>query len=91
MKYVGFALLILLAVVVLLIAVSAIKAVKIKAKPNTAAPAINPTEAEAADYAQKLSEMIKVPTISLRGNTDLSQFYKPVSYTHLTLPTMAVV
>ena len=37
---------------------------------------VNPTEKEAADYAQKLSDMIKVPTISLRGNTDLSEFYK---------------
>ena len=63
MKYVGIVLLCLLAV-------------KLKAKPNTNSPAINPTKQEADDYAAKLSEMIKVPTISLRGNTDLSQFYK---------------
>ena len=76
MKYLGIALLVILAVIVLLIAVAAIRAVMIKAKANTNAPAINPTEKEAADYAQKLSEMIQVPTVSLRGNTDLSQFYK---------------
>ena len=76
MKYIGIALLVILAIIVLLLVVAALKAVKIKAKPNTSTPAINPTEAEANDYAQKLSEMVKVPTISLRGNTDLSEFYK---------------
>ncbi len=76
MKYIGLALLAILAILVLLIIVAAIKAAKIKAKPNNNAPAINPTEDEANDYAKKLSEMVKVPTISLRGNTDLSEFYK---------------
>ena len=76
MKYVGFVLLCLLGLLVVLLAVAAIKAVKIKAKPNTSTPAINPTKQEADDYAVKLSKMIQVPTISLRGNTDLSQFYK---------------
>ena len=76
MKYIGFALLAVLAVLVVLIVFAAMKAVKIKAKPNTSAPAINPTEEEANTYAKKLSEMVKVPTISLRGNEDLTQFYK---------------
>ncbi|MBO5409913.1 MAG: hypothetical protein J6A60_01485, partial [Clostridia bacterium] len=76
MKYFGFALLAILGIFLLLIAVSAIRAVIIKAKPSTAAPAINPTDEEAREYAEKLSEMIKVPTVSLRGNTDLSRFYK---------------
>ena len=76
MKYIGLALLAILAILVLLIVIAAIKAAKIKAKPNNNAPAINPTEDEANDYAKKLSEMVKVPTISLRGNTDLSEFYK---------------
>ena len=76
MKYVGFALLAVLAVLLLLLAVAAIRAVMIKAKPDNSKPAINPTEKEAEEYAKKLSEMIQVPTISLRGNTDLSQFYK---------------
>ncbi|MBR5442469.1 MAG: M20/M25/M40 family metallo-hydrolase [Clostridia bacterium] len=75
MKYIGIALLAVLAVIVLLVVVAAIKAVKIKAKPNTNAPAINPTAEEADKYAKALSEMVKVPTISLRGNTDLTEFY----------------
>ena len=70
------ALLCVLGLIAALIVIAAIKAVMLKAKPNTNSPAINPTEEEALDYAEKLSEMIKVPTISLRGNTDLSQFYK---------------
>ena len=76
MKYLGFALLAVLAILILLIVVAALKAVKIKAKENTSAPAINPTKEEADDYAEKLSKMVKVPTISLRGNTDLTEFYK---------------
>ena len=76
MKYVGFALLAVLAVLILLIVIAAIKAVKIKAKTSTDAPAINPTEQEAEEYANKLSAMVQIPTISLRGNTDLTQFYR---------------
>lgn len=75
MKYLGFALLGILALLLLFIVIAAIRAVMIKAKPNTNAPAINPTDAEADDYAKKLSAMVQVPTVSLRGNTDLSQFY----------------
>lgn len=76
MKYMGFALLAVLSVFILLLIIAAIRAVKIKAKPRTEAPAINPTEEEADGYAKKLAEMVKIPTISLRGNTDLSEFYK---------------
>ena len=67
MKYIGIALLTVLAVFVVALIAAAIKAALIKAKPNTNAPAINPTEEEANDYAQKLSEMIKVPTPFHRG------------------------
>lgn len=76
MKYVAYTLLAVVAILVILILIAALRAVKIKAKPNTGESAINPTEKEAAEYAQKLSEMIKIPTVSLRGNTDLSQFYR---------------
>ncbi len=75
-KYIEIALLCVLALIVVLLAFCAVKAVKIKAKPSNAAPAIAPTDEEAQKYAQALSEMIKVPTVSLRGNTDLTQFYK---------------
>ena len=60
MQYIGYVILAVVAIFILLIAVAAIKAVKIKTKPNTNAPAINPTEDEANDYAKKLSEMVKV-------------------------------
>lgn len=76
LKYIGIGLLVLLGLLLLLIVVAALKAVKIKAKDNTNAPAINPTEEEANAYALKLSEMVKVPTISMRGNEDLTEFYK---------------
>lgn len=76
MNPIATVLLCVLGLIVLLVVIAAVKAVMIKAKPNTSAPAINPTKEEAQDYAEKLSEMIKVPTISLRGNTDLTQFYK---------------
>lgn len=76
MKYVGIVLLCLVVLIVVLLAVAAIKAVKIKAKPNTNSPAIAPTEQEADEYAQKLSAMIQVPSISLRGNKDLTEFRK---------------
>ncbi len=76
MKYIGFVLLALLAIAVILLVAAAVRAVMIKAKPNDAKPAIAPTKEEADDYAEKLSEMIKVPTISMRGNEDLTQFYK---------------
>lgn len=75
-KYIGFGLLAILGLFILLLVIAAIRAITIKAKPNTNKPAINPTDDEANDYARKLSEMVKVPTISLRGNTDLTQFYK---------------
>ena len=76
LKYIGMGLLVVLGIFIFLLVIAAIRAASIKAKPNTNKPAINPTEDEANDYARKLSEMVKVPTISLRGNTDLSQFYK---------------
>ncbi len=65
----------ILGLLALLLVIAALKAVKIKAKPNTNTPAINPTDDEANKYAKALSEMVQVPTISLRGNTDLTEFY----------------
>lgn len=76
LKYIGFGLLALLGIFVILLVICALRALTLKAKPNTNKPAINPTDDEANDYAKKLSEMVKVPTISLRGNEDLTQFYK---------------
>ena len=76
MIYVGMVLGAVLVIILVLIGISAIRAAIIKAKPNTNEPAINPTKQEADCYARKLSAMVQVPTVSLRGNTDLTQFYK---------------
>ena len=70
MKYLGFALLAVLAILILLIVVAALKAVKIKAKENTSAPAINPTKEEADDYAEKLSK-ITCPAYIVAGEYDI--------------------
>lgn len=61
MKYLGFALLGILALLLLFIVIAAIRAVMIKAKPNTNAPAINPTDAEADDYAKSSPQWCRCP------------------------------
>ena len=76
MKYLGFALLILLALLVVLLIAAAIHAALIKSKPNTAQPKTAATPEEEQKYAQTLSAMIQVPTVSLRGQNDLTQFEK---------------
>ncbi len=65
-----------LAVIVVVFAVCAVRAARAKAKPSGSAPAISYTKEEEAMYARFLSEMIKCPTVSLRGNTDLTEFKK---------------
>lgn len=62
------------AAVVTLLLIAVIRTAAIKAKPNTDKTVISYTEQEENEYASKLSEMIKVPTISLRGQDDLTQF-----------------
>ncbi|MBR3589220.1 MAG: hypothetical protein IKL16_06610, partial [Clostridia bacterium] len=76
MKYVGFALLAILAVIVLLLLVAVVNAVRIKAKPIQGKEKLTYTKEEEKTYAEKLSEMVKIPSVSLRGNTDLTEFYK---------------
>lgn len=76
MKYILFAIIAAVSVLLVLLIIAALRAMVIKAKPNTCKAAIDPTPQEAETYAEKLSKMIKVPTVSLRGNTDLSEFYK---------------
>ncbi len=76
MKYIGIVLLIILAVFVLLILAAVVNAVRIKAKPIQGKATLDYTEEEEKMYAEKLSHMVKIPTISLRGNTDLTEFYK---------------
>lgn len=76
MKYIGFALLAILAVIVVLLLVAVINAVRIKAKPIKGKESLDYTPEEEKTYAEKLSKMVKVPSVSLRGNTDLTEFYK---------------
>lgn len=76
MKYVGIALLIILGAVVLLLLTAVINAVRIKAKPQKGKTELSYTKKEEKEYAEKLSRMVKVPTVSMRGNTDLTEFYK---------------
>ncbi len=69
-------LLMLLAVLILLFLICIARAVRVKAKPSDKKSVLSVTDDESSRYAQCLSEMIKVPTISLRGKDDLTEFYK---------------
>lgn len=55
-------------------AVCCARAVKVKKSPSNAAPAISWTEEEENLYAHRLSEMIKVPTISKKQEEDYPDF-----------------
>ena len=55
---------------------AAAKAVKIKAKPVNERPAAPFTAADAEKYARSLSEMIKVPTVSVKEGGDKAIFYE---------------
>ncbi len=65
-----------LSVFVLLLLVAIINTVRIKAKPIKGKVTLDYTAAEEKIYAEKLSRMVKIPTISMRGNDDLTEFYK---------------
>ncbi|MCQ2463539.1 MAG: M20/M25/M40 family metallo-hydrolase [Clostridia bacterium] len=67
---------IVLAVIAVLAAVVLIRTAMWKNKPNTNKSVISYTPEEEKKYARFLSEMIKCPTVSLRGNTDLTEFHK---------------
>ncbi len=69
-------LLLLLTVLILLFLVCAVRTMRVKAKPSNKKSVLTVSEDEAARYAHCLSEMIRVPTVSLRGNNDLTEFYK---------------
>ncbi len=71
--YIILAIVALIAVVLL---VAVINAVRIKAKPAPGKATLDFTKEEEKMYAEKLSRMVKIPTISMRGNTDLTEFYK---------------
>ncbi|MCR5484499.1 MAG: M20/M25/M40 family metallo-hydrolase [Clostridiales bacterium] len=63
-----------LGVLLLLLIIAAVHAALIKAKDASEKPAISYTPEEENDYAKKLSEMVKIPTVSAADNTQLEQF-----------------
>lgn len=76
MEFVGYILLAVLGVFVMLILAAVVNAVRIKAKPIKGKETLKFTSEEEKMYAGKLSDMVKVPTISKRANEDLTEFYK---------------
>lgn len=69
-----------------LLIVCLIRAAISKNKPSDAVPAISHTSEEAAAYAQTLSHMVQVPTVSLRGQDDLTQFDKLTEVLKMEFP-----
>lgn len=76
MIYFKFTLLALAAVIVLLLVIAVVRTILIKAKPTDKKGAISYTPQEEQQYAQCLSDMIKVPTISSRESDDITEFIK---------------
>jgi carboxypeptidase PM20D1 len=67
-------LLCILGVIVLLCAVCAVRAVRIKKTLPDTPSAVSWTEAEAAKYAEDLSQMVKIPTVSKKQEEDYPDF-----------------
>ncbi len=76
MKYLLFALVAILAIIVIVALICVIRAVMVKKSPSDKKPAISWTKEEEEKYAVRLSEMVKVPTISKKKGEDYSDFLK---------------
>lgn len=76
MKYVLYVLGVILAMIIIVAVVCVIRAVKAKKSPSQKKPAISWTKEEENKYAQRLSEMVKVPTVSKKKGEDYSDFLK---------------
>ncbi len=76
MKTFLIVLLAVIGIIILLLVIAAIRAAAIKAKPYTGEEKALFTPDEEAKYANALSEMIKVPTVSKPEGADKSEFYK---------------
>ncbi|MBR6361116.1 MAG: M20/M25/M40 family metallo-hydrolase [Clostridia bacterium] len=75
MKIFGYVIIGILAVLALLLCAAVIKAVMIKKKPSGKESAIKYTPDEERLYAEKLSAMVRVPTVSAQpGETELKRF-----------------
>ena len=66
----------LLGIFVLLGIVCAVRAAAVKKKPAGTKPAIRWTEAEAKLYADRLCEMIRIPTVSKKQGEDYPEFLR---------------
>ncbi|MBR2411501.1 MAG: M20/M25/M40 family metallo-hydrolase [Clostridia bacterium] len=74
MEYVLYALAALAAVFAVIVLVCVIRACKVKSSPSDKKPAIGWTKDEEDKYAYKLSEMVKVSTVSKKKGEDYSDF-----------------
>ena len=76
MKYVLYALVAVAVIFAVLLLIAIIRAIKIKAKPVNKKGVAPYTKEDEKKYAKFLSEMIKVPTVSVKQGEDLTQFRK---------------
>ncbi len=76
MKYVLYALLFVLAVVVIIALICVIRAIRVKKSPSEKKPAISWTKEEEDKYAKRLSEMVKVSTVSKKKGEEYGDFLK---------------
>lgn len=76
MKYVLFALIAVVVIFIIVMLICVIRAVKVKKSPSEKKPAISWTKEEENKYAEKLSEMVKVSTVSKKKGEDYSDFLK---------------
>lgn len=72
--YILAVLLALAAVLVVALVIAAVHAMRIKAPANTNEPALQATPEETQKYAETLSAMVQIPTVSKRGENDLTEF-----------------
>lgn len=76
MKYVLFALLAVMAVLAVIIIICVIRAAKVKAVSSEKKAAISWNSDEEKKYAERLSEMVKVSTVSKKKGEEYSDFLK---------------
>ncbi len=77
MKYVNIAIAAVLGIIALLfllLIVAVLRTLFMGRKKSSYVPA--PDKEREAEYAEKLSEMIKIPTVSHKGQTDISEYLK---------------
>ncbi|MBO5034936.1 MAG: M20/M25/M40 family metallo-hydrolase, partial [Oscillospiraceae bacterium] len=86
MYYVGMALLVLVGVLLLLLAVAVIRTLTLPHK--TAGYQMSQDEARKALYAEKLSKMVQVETVSVKGKSEPEKFRKMHAQMEALFPTV---